>query len=199
MSDSRASIDAIEACRETNDTTRIALNSIARDKNIILVWVPGHRGIDGNELADECARRALDLPATDRYTPDDAIKLVKNYMKDQVRIKWEGTRDNKLRSIKRDIERGPLNKELLRHQEVKITRLRLGHTLSTHKHIFEKNTTPNCDECGIELSIFHLFETCQKFKNEREKLNLTLSSLMNREKHFDVLEYLKIVGIYNDM
>ena len=30
-------------------------------KNIILIWIPSHTGIRGNELADEAARSALNL------------------------------------------------------------------------------------------------------------------------------------------
>jgi len=44
-------------------------------KTIILIWIPSHTGIGGNELADEAAKSALNLsmsavkcPATDLYS-----------------------------------------------------------------------------------------------------------------------------------
>ncbi|XP_039968167.1 uncharacterized protein LOC120779881 [Bactrocera tryoni] len=61
ISDSQAALKAIysyeikwllvQECRER-------LNSLAERNQVQLIWVPGHRGIAGNELADELARSA---------------------------------------------------------------------------------------------------------------------------------------------
>ena len=40
----------------------------------------------------------------------------------------------------------------------KSTRLRLGHTLLTHKHVFTNETPAKCNNCDTALTTFHLFQ-----------------------------------------
>ena len=37
----------------------VALNKLAKDNQVIVLWIPGHRRIKGNEIADRLARLAL--------------------------------------------------------------------------------------------------------------------------------------------
>ena len=34
-----------------------SLNQLGKDNTLLLIWVPGHQGIKGNEIADELARK----------------------------------------------------------------------------------------------------------------------------------------------
>ena len=38
------------------------LQTLAADNSIALCWVPGYRGIDGNEKADALAKRGVETP-----------------------------------------------------------------------------------------------------------------------------------------
>ncbi|XP_049304030.1 uncharacterized protein LOC125776332 [Bactrocera dorsalis] len=61
LSDSQAALKAISAYEIKSllvQECRERLNSLAELNQVHLVWVPGHRGIAGNELADELARSA---------------------------------------------------------------------------------------------------------------------------------------------
>jgi len=199
MSDSLSSILAIESRKEGKDTTRWALNYINRDKEFILVWIPGHCGIDGNIMADKHAKEALDRPPFTEYTPEDAKRVIKNIMRQKDEWNWQGQVDNKLRQIKDDTKRSILHEKLSRKQEKIITRLRLGHTVATHNYLMEGERAPECEICKVSLTVKHIFVECIKFVKERDQFKISLDSLKNHSHHLKVIEFLKAIKMYNEM
>jgi ribonuclease HI len=205
MSDSLSSISAVEERKEMNDSTRLFYNQIPRDKNIVLVWIPSHKGIAGNEVADVGAKSALlseldsNIHNRPKFTTKDAVAYIKKHIKDKVEQQWKRVYNNKLRMIKDNIERGPLSNQLTRAEQKKITRLRLGHTLLTHKHIFEREPAIKCQTCKIELTIEHIFNFCHNYRSFLSQLNLNLHSLMKAEDHKKIIEFLKETNLYNEL
>jgi len=64
-SHSQAALKSLPAAKVTSaldvDTVQ-ALRQLAIYNSLRLVWVPGHRGIHGNEMADALARKASAMP-----------------------------------------------------------------------------------------------------------------------------------------
>jgi ribonuclease HI len=83
ITDSLCTLTAINGnTNHTNNPKTIKLRKMMdrNRKQITLLWVPGHMGIPGNELADEEAKAALDDDITTkrRKPPERSRKVVKN-------------------------------------------------------------------------------------------------------------------------
>lgn len=64
-----------------------------------------------------------------------------------------------------------------RREEVILERLRIGHSLATHKHLFEKTPTPICETCRENLTIEHILTSCKKYEIQREHHQLQNKTL----------------------
>ena len=88
MSDSQAALQALRsftcefpAVYDCLDT----LKCLSKDNRVNLNWVPGHEGIDGNEKADELAKKGAALPIVG---PEPFCGLPKSHLKMEIR-NWE--------------------------------------------------------------------------------------------------------------
>jgi ribonuclease HI len=67
LSESQANIKALDNCQTNGKfvcNCHQSLMRLAEHKSSQLVWMPGHMGIDGNEIADQLAKQASSLPPT---------------------------------------------------------------------------------------------------------------------------------------
>jgi len=63
---------------------------------------------------------------------------------------------NKLKEIKKHTRPWKSPTFTLCHEEVIITRTRIGHSLLTHQHLLSKEDNPTCEYCRSQLSIKHI-------------------------------------------
>ena len=64
-----------------------------------------------------------------------------------------------------------------RKDQTILTRIRIGHTSITHKHLLTIEPKPVCDHCGNSLTIQHLLTQCRKFKEERKNTTWIIKRL----------------------
>ena len=150
--------------------------------HIKIIWIPGHAEIDGNERADEEAKKAAIHPATSRsynHRPlkSARIRAIKEAAKKQWDKEWnENTKTAKaLRRItkRKGAKTGPklYNEIPGRDMVAKIVQLRTGHCgLSHYLHRFGKRNSPYC-ECGMgKETVEHYILECRRFKQQRKKM-----------------------------
>jgi len=63
-----------------------------------------------------------------------------------------------------------------RHDEVMISRVRIGHTRLTHSYLLNKDPAPSCDTCQCTLTINHIFLECPNFHSARSLSNIITTS-----------------------
>lgn len=183
-----------------------------RGIEIHLCWIPGHVNIQGNESADLEAKRAarslpdgttsiISVPYTDFHTVvQEKFKLLWNEM-------WAGSTD-KLREIRSHV--GPWRRPTsTRSEQVKLNRLRVGHSRITHGHLMDNAdiiVPPLCELCQeATLTIKHILIDCVALTNARRRFfgleqPTNLKQILG-DKSFNpsLFNFLKNINVYDQL
>ncbi|GFU64989.1 putative RNA-directed DNA polymerase from transposon X-element [Trichonephila clavipes] len=140
--------------------------------DIIFSWVPGHVGILGNEQADTAARSLSDhmqRPVCQR----DLKTSTQNYIHRVWQETWDQQILNKLHNIHPSTSHWAAL-PMQRH-DVRLTRLRIGHTRFTHRHLLLGENAPECPSvwrslakvgpCAIKINNHHHHHRVQQRKD----------------------------------
>ncbi|KAF2347636.1 Ribonuclease H domain [Trinorchestia longiramus] len=147
-------------------------------------FISGHKGIPGNEAADEAAKNAHLL----RYrtlTPS-CYEEIKNLTNTAFETKWKTVwlrsiqltgKGRHLLKIRDNTGQWPWSAHKNRNSETVLARLRVGHTvLRSHLYRFSIVEDSYCS-CGAEESIDHIFSSCPYYAAERTTMKNSLTPL----------------------
>ncbi|GFW06952.1 RNase H domain-containing protein [Trichonephila clavipes] len=147
--------------------------------DIVFCWLPSHVGIIGNEQADSAAKSATThLPLA--VPLSDMKRVIMHHIFKIWQESWSQQLDNKLHSVKPVIGAWPVMP--MRRTDVKLTRLRIGHTRFTHRHLLFGERAPECPSCHVSYTVRHILIDCPVFNLHRitffHTSVLTLSDLV---------------------
>ena len=78
---------------------------------------------------------------------------------------WNKKKDNQLYSVQPTLgQRSDKRAGLTRPEQVKMARLKIGHTRLTHEHRLKGVAAPMCQECNTILTVKHILLNCKKFE-----------------------------------
>ncbi|XP_042908355.1 uncharacterized protein [Parasteatoda tepidariorum] len=164
--------------------------------NILFCWIPSHVGISGNDMADSAARSAA-TPLTLSVPISDMKNYIRQFTMSLWQQHWDLQIENKLHTIKSTLEPWPVLQ--LRGADVKLTRLRIGHTRLTHLHLLFGEPPPRCDTCNVSLSIHHILIACPCFNQQRliffGSTILYIKDLLDKNHHPNIFAFLRAIGI----
>jgi hypothetical protein len=166
------------------------------------VWIPGHIGIPGNEMADQEAHNAI--VSTSTATINSIIFAnAKNEINLHSNNKWHThwrKLNTKLNKIKNNINLWK-NPELNRKEETIINHLRIGHTRLTHSYLMSKDEPPLCDTCSVLLTVNHIITVCHKYNQYRNQFHISQQICQalgpNPQDVKNLILFLKKTKLYN--
>jgi hypothetical protein len=205
-SDSLSSLQAIDTLYSPHALVQEIHSLLAslssRDVTVVFCWVPGHVGIQGNELADRAAKAATEKVLTDnnRLCFNDLKNFFKSLLKTNFQEMWDKEINNKLKEIKTTVTPWDSSIRSTRREEVVLTRLRIGHALFTHSYLFSLDKIPpRCITCNAILSVRHVLIECPKHRGVRRSLSIEdriAMVLRDDSKEIDKLfKFLKAIDI----
>ncbi|XP_069968730.1 uncharacterized protein [Bactrocera oleae] len=195
------SLATVTAIRNTSNSS--PLISEIRDKlidsrnKIKIMWIPGHCGIPGNELADKEAKNATLSPCIYVRTngSNDILRFVVNFSKLKAKAEWY-TYDNRYRLVNPELRKA-VYPSTCSIPEIQIfTRLRLGHTILTHQHILDRNITPGCRLCNSPTnSVEHILNICPTFRHiRRDYVESSPSKLLKEPSTANIKEIYNFIS-----
>ena len=208
VSDSLSSIQSIAAYNPENALVQdilLKLTSLREGgKKVVFCWIPSHVGVRGNEQADEAAKRATQADRRRRFPvpAGDLRQCISSLIRDKWQDIWNENPSNKLKRLKPRLGDWQSSSRKSRWEEVALFRLRVGHTLATHRYLLCREEKPKCENCDSELSVRHVLESCPGYVDERRHFlgqgdrGLSLCEILNDESpHIDsVLKFVREIG-----
>lgn len=184
LSDSQAALKALTGCQVTSKLVwecTLTLLKLSANNHVMLKWVPGHRGIEGNEMADQLAKEGALRPfcgpepicGISRATARDAVR---NWAREEHQKLWQLTPGQKHSKLLIKNSSQALTKSLLT-LERKDTRLAVA-LLTGHGH-FRKhlqtvqllNGDAVCRLCGqFDETASHIIFECEALGARRRRL-----------------------------
>ena len=164
-------------------TQRLLRELNLQKESIILQWIPSHKGIPGNTVADQAAKMGLQQQQmTVIKQPESTLKKLLSKKADQ---KWLEqttatfrTSSTHLRNIRDNIQTNPWMRSKSRILDTALLRARIGHCgLNGHLNRINLEDSPDCEWCGQEETIAHMFLECPRHHSIRADLKDKLSQL----------------------
>ena len=141
-----------------------------------LAWVPGHEGIQGNELADQEAKAAVERPREHHFAPLFSAhrQRVKELIQKQWQEEWNSsTKGGQLRILDPKLPGKHACKmyyKRSRREANLLAQIRTGHSwLKSYRKRFGKAQDDEC-ECGARETLAHVLIDCPRLRGLRQRL-----------------------------
>ncbi|GFR18568.1 RNase H domain-containing protein [Trichonephila clavata] len=158
----------------------------------------GHAAITGNELDDTAARSATGSSERFPIPYSDLKSCFRQKLQSVWQSNWDQQTENKLHSVM-PVLAPTVPSSSNRREQVIWTRLHLGHTRLTHRHLLFGEPPPYCEICNVPLSVKHILCDCPYSNHLKHRLfnsvDFTLSSIFNNSTNSSlVFKFLSIKG-----
>lgn len=162
------SLSAVKAIQHNTTSLYNHIRNIAVSKPILLLWIPSHIGIEGNELADKYAKEATKMVLITEVPclPQVITNPFKTFLLDKLQHEWQNS-GNFLRRHNSYLNRPLYHEQYSRIQCIMLARLRVGKALFNTQHYYNNSNPLMCRNCHHVMSISHILEDCPISKQDK--------------------------------
>lgn len=211
--DSRCALQRIQrrytCCHLALEARKRIQSLAAQGSHVTLQWVPSHKGIPGNEMADQLARRA----ASEAGPPAIFIPISSATKRRIASHVWSFHPDP--RTANGNAPPPCITSNLSREESKLLLRLRT-HSARTFVHLCKvgREDSDLCRTCGIPETVQHLLQECVDWTHERCELHRAVKAAgakdastesilypvgplaMRAKTHRALLNFLKSTGLH---
>ncbi|XP_058828254.1 uncharacterized protein LOC131688120 [Topomyia yanbarensis] len=141
------------------------------DAGVTICWVPAHCGIQGNKTVDRLAAlgRSSALIQHPETPAADITKSFTNQVATRFTRHW-GSSWGHTQKIKGDTTKWTDRSS--RAEQRILSRLRVGHTKTTHTHTISRADSPTCETCYTRKTVEHQLVNCLELADLRRQHDL---------------------------
>lgn len=162
---------------------------IEKGNKIHAHWVPGHKDITGNELADQQAKAGAHemLVSKDPVSMNMDKREANAEIRMQAGEKWKlkfmlSEKMERIQEIFIDVGRRSCYGEMDRAGFSALNQILSGHTmLNDHQSKLNQNVSEMCSDCKVPETVEHYIFDCDKYTEERKELEKTTEDVLGRE------------------
>lgn len=155
------SLSVVKALRKNRRGIFDNILSSSNTSQIVVLWIPSHVGIAGNEFADRVAKDALSLSSVSEI-PCFSFALLSFYKSLRRALdsdSWHRS-DTFLRRVNPVFCRPRYHMDFSRLDCIFLARLRVGKALFNTRHYYDGTEPSRCNFCDVLLSVFHILVEC---------------------------------------
>ena len=160
-----------------------------KDNKIHVHWVPGHKDIMGNELAEQQAKVAAHEmlvskePCGIPVDKKEAITELKHQMAEKWKLKFMlSEKMDRIQETFLEVGKRICKGERDRKSFSALNQLLCGHsTLNGHMSKINANVSELCSTCKVPETVEHYLYDCDNYKEDRMILDQTIQEILSRE------------------
>lgn len=170
---------------------------------IIIMWIPAHIDIHGNEMADKIAKSMLNTGDEVIISNLIPIEDINKVIEHKLYLKWNDiysdmTKEKGEYNSSINNNKPPKNKWYTKHKELNsqqiklINRLRTNHSYNKYyKFLIKIEQSPNCDTCNTIENNEHLVINCKKYETIRNNFPLLANTSLKEILKNNQIEHIK--------
>lgn len=205
--------DSLTTVEEINRISRSEINNCIHEIHynitksggkIVIAWIPAHKEIFGNEIADLEAKIAAtninQIYPTETIKFEDFWENINHKLNLQWNSLWRRYKSSNIHQSTSTFFSSIINKKIGRREQTILSRIRSGHSNLTHLYLLQQSSPPTCELCNTRLDLDHIFKICPRYNHQRQSSGFKYEAILHSSEDQDkIINFCKSINIFNEI